>query len=330
MKRTIVGTKLIRRFLSICIDFLLFSLVYYLIFSFCFNKILDGSTYENKAATSQYYAGLLVENDEGYYTLLNTSDYVKYEEIVEDYYLNGKYFNSSWYKDNNGIRSAYTIEQYNDNILYLGTAYTYFEYDYDSEGKIDKTKKGVYSKSLYIDEDKEKGLSDAGKANLLSFYSTHYKEIFTDLYNDSFYSNWKKEANFIGVEKIIYSFYISYILVYIIPPLTNKWGYSLGRFILKIGIIHKSGYMAKKWQFLIRNIPMLIIGIVPFIKDDLVILGSVVGVYFLLNWLITIMNRNNYSLLDYISLSRVIDIKESDPYLNFDEFDENEYGNESE
>lgn len=328
MKRTIVSTKLIRRFLSICIDFLTFSLVYFLIFTFCFNKVLSSSYEDNAVAATQVYSGVLVLNEDGYYEVLNSSDYVEYETIVENYYLNGTYFNSDFYKKYGGSRSSYTIEEYNEKILFLGTAYTYFEYDYDDNGNIDKTKKGVYAKSLYIDEDKEKGLSEAGKANLLSFYVATYKEIFTDLYNDEFYASWKAKANLIGVQKIAFSFYFSYILVYFIPPLTNKYGFTLGRWPLKIGVINKSGYLAKRWQFIIRNIPMLIIGLVPFIKDDLVTLGAVLGVYFLLNWLITIMNRDNLSALDFISFTRVIDIEKSDPYINKEEMENEEYGNE--
>ncbi len=319
--KRIVYPKMSLRFLGICIDFIVFGVLFFICSTFVFRYIFDSYIADQIVAQAQVYSGLLVKDKNGYYNQINSNDYTKYQEVVENYYLTDTYFGSSFYKENGGTRTHYTIEDYNERILELGTDYTYFEYQYDENGKIDETKLGIIKREFYEDEDPSKDLTDDAKADLLTFYSRHYREIFSDLYNDEFYQLAREEIVQKGVYRIFFSAFIPYILVFVIPPITNKYGFTLGRFLTKVALVSKDGLYQKKYFFLIRNIPMIILLIVMLFEDNIFILAPIYGAYFLFNWLATLMNREYASLLDFLSFTRAANKKESVIYNSFDELE---------
>ena len=319
--KRIVYPKISLRFLGICIDFIIFGVLFFISSTFIFKYIFNSYDEDQIVAKAQVYSGLLIKDKNGYYNQLNSSDYIKYQEVVENYYLTDKYFGSSFYKENGGERSCYKVEEYNEKILQLGTDYTYFEYQYDENGKIDTSKIGVIKAKYYEDEDKTKDLTDDAKADLLTFYSRHYREIFSDLYNDSFYEIARNSIVQKGVYRIFFSAFIPYFLVFVIPPVTNKYGFTLGRFLTKVALVSKDGLYQKRYFFLIRNVPMVTLLIVILFEDNIFILAPIYGGYFLFNWLATLMNRENASLLDLLSFSRVANKKESIIYNNFEELE---------
>lgn len=319
--KKVVFPKVMVRFLSVCIDFILYGALFFILSTFVFSHIFETKDENQLIAEAQVNSGILQKDDNGIYHQVNSQDYLVYEEIVENYYLSDKYFGSSFYKEHGGTRKAYTIEEYNEKILELGTNYTYFEYQYDENGNIDKTKLGIIKEDYYIDDDRNNGLEDYAKDDILVFYSRHYRELFSDLYNDEFYANARSKVVQSGVYQIFLSAMIPYILVYVIPPLTNKYGYTLGRFLTKIGIVSRHGLYQKKYFFLVRNIPMLILLVIMLFEDDLFVLAPIFGVYLLINWLVTIMNRENASVLDYISMSRNVNTKESIVYKTMEELE---------
>ena len=248
--KRIVYPKISLRFLGICIDFIIFGVLFFISSTFIFKYIFNSYDEDQIVAKAQVYSGLLIKDKNGYYNQLNSSDYIKYQEVVENYYLTDKYFGSSFYKENGGERSCYKVEEYNEKILQLGTDYTYFEYQYDENGKIDTSKIGVIKAKYYEDEDKTKDLTDDAKADLLTFYSRHYREIFSDLYNDSFYEIARNSIVQKGVYRIFFSAFIPYFLVFVIPPVTNKYGFTLGRFLTKVALVSKDGLYQKGWNSL--------------------------------------------------------------------------------
>lgn len=313
INKRIVFPKLRFRFLSVMMDFILFSVFSLLLIYLVFNKVFDTKEEENIVVGAQIYAGVLVlDTDTNIYNQLSSSDYLEYEKIVEDYYLTDKYFGSSFYIENGGNREKYSIETYNTSILYIGESESYFEYQTIND-VIDTSLLGVIKAKYYTNNDRENGtIREEYLSDFLSFYSKQYKSIFTDLYNDEYYNNARNTIRLNGAYVFFYSLLISYSLVYIIPPLTNKYGFSLGRFSFNLALVSKDGFYQHRYMFLIRNIiPIILISII-LLNDNLFFIGTIVIVYYLLNWLICVMNKENASLLDYISFSRVVNKKESE------------------
>jgi len=321
--KRIVFPKLRFRFLSVMLDFIAFSAISLVLLYLVFNKVFDTTNEEDIVLLTQVNAGVLVKDESGIYVQLNSTDYIKYQEVVEKYYISDTYFGSNFYKEHNGTRSKYTIEEYNENILYCGESESYFEYA-TINGNIDKNVLGVIKSKYYVDNDRGNDIREEYISDFYSFYTKQYKAIFTDLYNDSFYNESRNIIKKEGAYAFFASFIISYALIYIIPPLTNKYGYTLGRFIFKLSLVTRDGLYQKRYMFLIRNvIPVLLISII-LSNDNLFFIGPIIIVYLLLNWLICVMSKENASLLDLISFSRVVSKKESEIYYSLDEIkDEN-------
>ncbi len=322
INKKVAYSKMSFRFLGVLIDFFLFGVLFFVLSSFVFRYTFDSQAEDNLIATAQVESGLLVKDKNGYYQQLHSSDYEDYKEVVETYYLTDKYFGSEFYKENSGDRKPYTIKEYNTKILELGTDYTYFEYQYDENNNIDENKLGILKEENYTENDRENGtLTIEAKNNLMVFYSRHYREIYSDLYKDNFYSIARESVINKGVYRIFCSAIIPYVLVFAIPPLTNKYGFTLGRFLTKVGLVSKDGIYQKRYFFLIRNIPTIILLCIILIEDNIFVLAPIYGAFFLFNWLATLMNRENASILDLISFSRVCNTKESTIYENLEELE---------
>ena len=314
--------KLIYRFLSVCIDFILFGIGFFILNSYVFNNVFETRDDDLTVLVAQAHAGVLIPDEDNTYHQLNSNKFEDYQPIIENYYLTNTYFGSDFYVEHGGTREKFTIEEYNEKILELGTEYTYFEYQYDENGEIDPSVIGVIKQEYYIDNDRNNNLKDNAKNDLLTFYTRHYRNIFEDLYSDEYYSEARARIVQSGVYQSVCSLIVPYVIVYMVPPITNKYGYTLGRFILKIGVINFKGIYAKRYLFLIRNLPMLILIFLIFFIDDIFILAPIYGCYFLFNWLATLMNQQNASILDFISLTRVCLVKESTIYENEEDIPE--------
>ena len=258
-------------------------------------------------------SGLFVKNSDNYYTQLNNGSIDEYKEIIEKYYLTNTYFDSEWYIENGGSRSPLTIEEYNSKILLIGNDDSLFEYA-TVDGTIDKSLIGVYDKSLYIDENKEKGLSEDGKASLLNFYITTYKGCFSDLFNDKFYLDAYNNVNNAGTYQVVVSMVFASVIPYLIVPLLNKKHFTAGRAIFKIGISNHNGFEIKFYQLIIRGLPPIVLSLLPLLINDLFALMPIYGGYIFISIVTTIILKDKTSLPDLISFTRLVDLKSSSIY----------------
>lgn len=303
------------------VDFVLFLALFLLSTYVLFDPIFTPTGDQNSA----YYKNLLLKNetlvnsglyvlDENkYYNQLNNGTIEEYKEIVENYYLTDKYFGSEWYIDNGGTRIALSIEEFNSSILLIGTDDSLFEYD-SNNGEIDKTKVGVYDKSLYIDEDKSKGLTEDGEAELLNFFLTTYKGCFSDLFNDKFYLDAYNFVNNQGTYQIVTSLAFSSIFPYLLIPLLNKKHYTVGRLIFKIGLCNVDGFEIKLYQVVLRFLPPILLSLVPLIINDAFILFPIYGGYLFVTMVTTIILKERTSIPDLISFTRLVNLKTSSIY----------------
>lgn len=321
LNRHINLPTLTTRMASALVDFVIFVGLFLLSTYVLFDPIFTPTNDQSSA----YYKNLLLKNetlvnsslyvlDENkYYNQLNNGTIEEYQEIIETYYLTDKYFGSEWYIENGGVREALSIEEYNETILLINSDDTLFEY-YSVDGEIDKTKIAVYDKSLYIDEDKSKGLSDDGKAELLSFFVTTYKNCFSDLFNDKFYLEAYNFVNNRGTYQIVTSMAFSSIFPYLLIPLLNKKHYTIGRMIFKIGLCNVDGFEIKLYQIALRYLPPILLSLVPLIVYDAFVLFPIYGGYLFVTMVTTIILKERTSIPDLISFTRLVDLKTSSVY----------------
>lgn len=321
LNRHINLPTLTTRVASALVDFVLFLALFFLSTYVLFDPIFTPSSDQN----SEYYKNLLLKNetlvnsglyvlDENkYYNQLNDGSIEEYQDIIENYYLTDKYFGSEWYIENGGTRKSLTIEQYNSSILLIGTDDALFEYD-SNDGEVDKTKIGVYDKSLYVDEDKSKGLSEDGEAELLSFFITAYKNCFSDLFNDGFYLDAYNYVNNQGTYQIVTSMAFSSVFPYLLIPFLNKKHYTLGRLIFKIGLCNVDGFEVKLYQVALRYLPPILLSLIPLFFSDVFILFPIYGGYLFITMVTTIILKERTSITDLISFTRLVNLKTSSIY----------------
>lgn len=333
----IFAPKLYIRFFSFLVDALLFFILTFILTFFVFNNVFSPTEYNKLLQETLVYSNLYVLNDNNVYSQLNNGTVEEYKDIVESYYLtfedrsndeNDKvnYFESDFYKEHGGIRNPLTIEEYNEKILMAGEEESYFEYDVEN-GVIDKTKLAVI-KPTYLKENYEEQtlefVSDDYKGAFISFYTSQYKNCFTDLYNDQFYVDARNEINRLSQNNLGLSCLIPSVLIYFIIPFFNVGNKSIGRTIFRLGLCSMDGFKIKNYQVAIRALPSLILSILPFFIGDLMILLSICFGYILISACSTIIVSDNVSVVDFISMTRVVDLKTSKIFRNSDDLKEKE------
>lgn len=329
--------KILIRFSSFLVDALLFFLLAFVLTNFAFNNVFQTGEYNKLIQETLVYSNLYVLNNDKIYTQLRNGSTKEYKDIVESYYLtfedrsnkeNDKvnYFESSFYKEHEGVRKPLSIEEYNKNILLAGDEDSYFEYQV-IDGTIDKTLLAVI-KPEYLKEEYENQtleyLHDDYKGLFLSFYTSAYKNCFTDLYNDSFYVDARNSINRMSQNNLGLSCLLPSLLIYFIIPFFTNQNQTIGRAIFKLGLCNMEGYKIKTYQVLIRAIPSLILSILPFFIGDLLILLSVVCGYILISACSAIIVSDNVSIVDFISMTRVVDLKSSKIFKNSNDLKEKE------
>ena len=113
-------------------------------------------------------------------------------------------------------------------------------------------------------------------------------------------------------------------IIYGIIPLLNYEHKTVGRAIFRLGLCNLDGYRVKTFQVALRIIPSIILSILPFFIGDLLILLSITFGYILISACSTIIVSDNVSIVDFISMSRVVDLKSSKIFKNYDDLKEKE------
>ena len=329
--------KLYIRFSSYLVDTLLFFVVAFVLTFFVFNNVFATTEYNKLMQETLVRSNLYVTNNSNAYVQLTNGTTEQYKDMVEGYYLtfedrsnkeNDKvnYFESDFYKEHDGRRKPLTIEEYNQNILMAGEEDSYFEFQV-IDGAIDKTKLAVIKPKYLISNYESQTLTylhDDYKGSLMSFYTNAYKNCFTDLYNDDFYSNARDSMNRMAQYNLGLSCLIPAIIIYFVIPFFNSENKTIGRLIFKLGLSNLDGYKIKSYQVLIRALPSLILSILPFFIGDLIVLLSISFGYILISACSAIIVSDNVSIVDFISMTRVVDLKSSKIFKNSEDLKEKE------
>ena len=309
--------KLSKRFIALCIDFAMFLGLFYFLCFVVFNHVFTAIPQQQIVTEARIASGLYEKDLNGIYGQLKTNDVGKLEYAVQHFYLEFEdddktnYFNSTFYKNNGGLKKAYTFEEYNNRILLCGQSDSFFEYQVIDD-KIDRTKLAQIKQKYFKTTDTRDltNLTDNGLEVLISFYAMEYRNCFIKLFDDKFYSDATKHINDMGKYQFACSITLPAIAIYLLFPLFNKFGKTPGKLIMSIAIITFQNRIPEKRKIALRAIPTLILCLITFFTDDVLILGTFNGGYFLLELTVVLIMQNHYSLPDYISSTKSLDLVE--------------------
>lgn len=194
--------------------------------------------------------GLNLGSDENYHV---------YEEVIQQFYF--EHFPQEIVDDFSiryNIPSLTIAHIYNINVLYLPVTPTvdnysndYFEYVQNEDGTFDVN---VIAKQVEgSGPNYERNITDMfynTYSNLPSLLSSYDLDFHNALYDNTFYS---------GITRVSV-FSLSLMILYIIIPLTNKYGSTVFEKIFKIAHINnKNGFIAPKYKIVLRPIIYFII-----------------------------------------------------------------------
>lgn len=254
-------------------------------------------------------------------------DYSEYEEVLKEFYFI-KYpeeiknqFNEYYSKDYS-INHIYNVVvcKLNDEPSFENYKTDYFSYIQDASGQFNPDLLAI--KVEGSGRNYEKNMSDllyssySRLKDLLETYNEEYRELVVKDFN--------QKATSRGI-----AFGISFIVFYLIIPLSNQNGATL--FEKKYQLAHvnaKDGYLVKKYKIILRP---FIYYLIPFIallvwtKNSMIIV--LLG-YLFINCLLLIFSKNNLDLSEKILYMTTCSVQESLLFEN--EKDERAYFNSEE
>ena len=201
---------------------------------------------------------------------------------------------------------TYDVAWFNENVLDIETD-VFFVYQKTGD-EIDKTKIGTVAPDFIVEE--EVGGETVKKVSLTSdlakFMNTKYSEAMKEFYNQKSMKQAISYMNTVSSLLIFFPALFSLLIYYVLIPIFNPFGRTLGKMVFKLSLVNDSGYLIKKYQVLLRIIPLL--GIIAFISFiNVLYLQIIVIVLLALISLSTmVFTRNKQTLSDFISRCIVI------------------------
>lgn len=348
--------KLISRIASAAVDAAMFAVLSFLLiglFSFILTRdgapIKNENTYQSKHIES---SKLSKWDEKNGYVKMTSDDFFVYEDgsfrIINDLwyfygsYLTGENLNEGliaseyatdekYYPVVDSSRVApkdyYTIDWFNTNILGLpsqesgdkeGRFFTYLEKD----GSIDYTKPGFLKSEFYIEKvvGGETTYQIINGAELSSYMDGRYNEAVKFFYNQEFLKASSKKITMINSFLLLGSLLISAAVFYLIIPMCSPLGKTLGKRFFYLILVDDKGYLVKKYQILLRVIPLLsVIIIVSFINSLIwqLVSGTIV---FMVSLGLALFTKKKQALHDFLARTVVIRPEGEMIFRNHDDY----------
>ena len=166
-------------------------------------------------------------------------------------------------------KEYYTITYFNEKILGLpkeGEINESRYFIYKEEGGVkDYTRIGIvnpeYIEIVSTDNGDIKRLkNDSG---LLKYINSFYEESVNVFFNQKSIKSSQETMNGYNIMIMFVSTMPTLAVFYFLLPLLSPFGQTLGKRFLSLAVVDDCGYLIKKWQVLLRNIPIL--GVTIFI-----------------------------------------------------------------
>ena len=110
--------------------------------------------------------------------------------------------------------------------------------------------------------------------------------------------------------------FIPFILFYVVIPLTNKKRKTLGRLILRISLFDINKDQLKFYKFLLRFVPFIFLLVVNLYINNVFFMLVSFLLLFMVSLSLTLFNKKQRSLYDYLSCSILIDDREKENFIN--------------
>lgn len=230
-------------------------------------------------------------------------NYDRQVKIDENTYVTTKEFYSvGWYNKNVlGIEDAdYTGNEINANVS------AYFTYQKDAEGNINKNLIGVPRTERY--DSSSNSMVEITPTQLAKQYKDKYIEAYYTLIDQPFYSNLATRVNFYTGLSFVIPFVISSLISYVIIPLFTKDGATIGKLLFKICLANYEGYKFKKYQLLLRIIPLLLVEFsLVFIQSSIYVCLAIPTIIGLVSFCLMMASPKKSALHDCLARTIVVD-----------------------
>ena len=187
-----------------------------------------------------YLSYLTGENlEENYQASLNKDDYIKVDGIN---YLPKEYYN---------------VQYFNEKVLKINdekSGQKYFKLADNDESKIAVIDESFIEDVVSGDTTIKRLKNDSG---LINHLNSIYQEAIKVFYAQKAIVKANNTINRINTIVMFIATMPSFLVFYITVPLFSAFGRTLGKRFLGIAVVSDKGYLVKKWQMLLRTVPIL-------------------------------------------------------------------------
>ena len=174
--------------------------------------------------------------------------------------------NEKYWPVENGVavnpKEYYTVNYFNEHILQISlssgvSSNGYFTLKKDSENNYITTQVGTISKEMYdISETDGKYTVTMKNGGVTDYLKDVYNSAIKVFFNQSFIKESSRKITMVNSIVMLVSVIPSMVVFYLVVPMCSKLGKTLGKRFLGISLINDRGYAIKKWQLLLRAIPL--------------------------------------------------------------------------
>lgn len=278
-----VNANLFKRSSAAIIDFIVFIILGLSLISFAIGPIYDNNF--NTSALSEEFLALqkasylYVESEDTNQVLL--VDSANYPTVVYQYYSE---FKPNKIMGEETTPFVFSNAWFNTTILKVEASDSLFELVNEDLNVVAVAKSTVSS------------------ADITTYYTDAYNKALLDLAQYAPYRELAREINRFFIEILSIAFLISGLLLYLLIPMVTKHNQTLGKLVLGLSVVTKEGYTLSLWQKVLRFIAIM----VTFVLAIYTVFGSI-----LISYTFMIFTKNYRSLHDFVSLSKVVDSKQS-------------------
>lgn len=331
--------KFLPRFASGAIDLALYILLSFLILTIA--GVIVGNYDKSYVAASELianhieYSKLAKYEDRNGYVSYNNDDLLAMEDDTPFIINKLSYFYLSYLTGNNvdtGYEASlnkddtliidsvsyiqkdyYNVKFFNEKVLLLkedSVGATYFKYQ-ETDGVKDENKIAIID-SQYIEEVTVNGNSVKRlvKDNtLFGFLNDIYQDAIKVFYKQKAIVDANKITDRTNIILMFIATIPSFAVLYLLIPLLNPFGKSVGKYIFHLALVDTNGYSIKKWRILLRSLPILGVTIYVCLINSLYYQLIVVLLLLLISLGVLVFTPKRKALHDLMSGTVVINAK---------------------
>jgi len=166
-------------------------------------------------------------------------------------------------KDDILPETYYSVAYFNENVLSLPkeneeAKLDFFIYQKDGDND-DYSQVGIinpkYIGEVVIGEETVKRINNVPA--LVNYLLDQYNKAVKLFYDQSFMKRASKTIETTNSVALAIASLPSFIIFYLIIPLCSPFGKSIGKHLLSLAVVSHQGYIVKKWQIIVRSLPIL-------------------------------------------------------------------------